>query len=127
MKVAHPHKPVLCASSDGGFLFCLQELASAVQEKINLVTLVFNNNAFGNVLRDQQLGFDHRIMCAELQNPDFVKLAESFGMPAYRAESPEALHRPAIEALPANSPVLIELPIPRGSEVSPWELVNFKE
>ena len=127
VKVARPDKAVVCASSDGGFLFSLQELASAVQEKINLVTLVFNNNAFGNVRRDQEIGFDHRIMCSELQNPDFVKLAESFGVAAYRVESPQALEPVLRKALNTNGPVLIEVPIPRGSEVSPWEFVNFKE
>ena len=127
VKVANPTKAVICASSDGGFLFAPQELASAAQEKINLVTLVFNNNAFGNVLRDQQLGFANRVMCAELQNPDFVKLAESFGVEAYRAASPAALKPLLVNALAANGPVLIEIPIPRGSEVSPWEFVNFKE
>ena len=126
VKVANPDKAVICASSDGGFLFALPELASAVQEKINLVTLVFNNNAFGNVLRDQQMGFDNRIMCSELQNPDFVKLAESFGVEAYRAASPAALRPVLQKALAANFPVLIEVPIPRGSEVSPWEFINFK-
>jgi len=126
VKIANPEKAVVCASSDGGFMFAVQELASAVQEKINLVTLVFNNNAFGNVLRDQQLGFDHRIMCAELQNPDFVKLAESFGVEAYRAHSPAALKPLLANALAAHGPVLIEIPIPRGSEISPWEFVNFK-
>jgi acetolactate synthase-1/2/3 large subunit len=127
VKVAHPDKPVVCASSDGGFLFALQELASAVQENINLVTLVFNNNAFGNVLRDQQLGFDNRIMCAELQNPDFVRLADSFGIEAHRADSPAALQPVLTNALAANRPVLIEVPVPRGSEVSPWKFLSFKE
>jgi acetolactate synthase I/II/III large subunit len=127
VKVANPDKAVVCASSDGGFLFALQELASAAQEDINLVTLVFNNNAFGNVLRDQQLGFENRIMCAELQNPDFVKLAESFGVEAHRVDTPAALKPVLARALTANRPVLIEVPIPRGSEVSPWEFVNFKE
>jgi acetolactate synthase-1/2/3 large subunit len=127
VKVAHPNKAVICASSDGGFLFGLQELASAAQEKINLVTLVFNNNAFGNVLRDQQLGFDNRIMCAELQNPDFVKLAEPFGIAAYRADSPEALRPILTRALAESCPVLIEIPIARDSEVSPWEFVSFKK
>ncbi len=127
VKVAQPNKAVICASSDGGFLFGLQELASAAQEKINLVTLVFNNNAFGNVLRDQQLGFDNRIMCAELQNPDFVKLAEPFGIAAYRADSPEALRPILTRALAESCPVLIEIPIARDSEVSPWEFVSFKK
>lgn len=127
VKVAHPDKPVVCVSSDGGFLFSPQELATAVQEKINLVTLVFNNSAFGNVRRDQELGFDHRIMCADLQNPDFVKLAQSFGIEAHRAESPQALEPLLSKAFQASGPVLIEIPIVRGSEISPWEFVNFKE
>jgi len=127
VKIANPDKAVVCASSDGGFMFAMPELASAVQERINLVTLVFNNNAFGNVLRDQQLGFDNRVMCAELQNPDFVKLAESFGVEACCATSPAALKPLLKSALAANGPTLIEVPIPRGSEVSPWEFVNFKE
>ena len=127
VKIANPDKAVVCASSDGGFMFAMPELASAVQERINLVTLVFNNNAFGNVLRDQQLGFDNRVMCAELQNPDFVKLAESFGVEAYCATSPAALKPLLKSALAANGPTLIEVPIPRGSEVSPWEFVNCKE
>jgi acetolactate synthase-1/2/3 large subunit len=126
VKIANPTKPVVCASSDGGFLFGLQELATAAQEKINLVTLVFNNNAFGNVRRDQELGFDHRIMCADLQNPDFVKLAQSFGIEAHRAESPQALEPLLGNAFLAGGPVLIEIPIARGSETSPWEFVNFK-
>jgi acetolactate synthase-1/2/3 large subunit len=127
VKIAHPDRAVVCASSDGGFLFALQELASAKQERINVVTLLFNNNAFGNVLRDQQLGFDNRIMCAELQNPDFLKLAESFGVEAYRADSPSALEPLLRIALAANRPVLIEVPVETGSEVSPWEFVHFKE
>jgi len=127
VKIAHPDKPVICASSDGGFLFGLQELASAVQEKINLVTLVFNNKAFGNVLRDQQVGFDNRVMCAELQNPDFVRLAQSFGVEAQRVDSPQALEPVLRQAFFSNGPILIEVPIARGSEVSPWEFVHFKE
>ena len=127
VKVANPDKAVICCSSDGGFMFSPQELASAVQEKINLVTLVFNNNAFGNVLRDQQLAFDNRIMCAELHNPDFVKLAESFGVEAHRVHSPAELRPVLHNSFSAAGPVLIEVPISRGSEVSPWEFVNFKE
>jgi acetolactate synthase-1/2/3 large subunit len=127
VKIANPDKAVLCASSDGGFLFGLQELATAAQENINLVTLVFNNNAFGNVLRDQQHAFDNRILCAELQNPDFVKLAESFGIAAHRADSPEALRPVLMQALAANRPVVIEIPVPRASEVSPWEFISFQE
>jgi len=126
VKIAHPDKAVVCASSDGGFLFALQELATAAQEKIGLVTLVFNNNAFGNVLRDQQLGFGGRIMGARLQNPDFVKLAESFGIEGYRVDSPESLRPVLAKTLAEDRPALIEVTIEQGSEVSPWEFIQFK-
>jgi len=126
VKIAHPDKAVVCASSDGGFLFALQELATAAQEKIGLVTLVFNNNAFGNVLRDQQLGFGGRIMGAQLQNPNFVKLAESFGIDGYRVDSPESLRPVLAKALAENRPALIEVTVAQGSEVSPWEFIQFK-
>ncbi len=126
VKVAFPDTPVICASSDGAFVFSLQELATAVQENIPLVTLVFNNRAFGNVMRDQQLGFEGRLMCSELENPDFVKLAESFGAEAYRVDSPAALKPVLEQAIYATKPVLIEISIPRGSEVSPWDFIHFK-
>ncbi len=57
MKVAHPDKPVVALCGDGGFMFAVQELATAVQYGIGVVTLVFNNNAFGNVRRDQRERF----------------------------------------------------------------------
>ena len=61
-------------------MFGVQELSTAVQFKIGVVTLVFNNNAYGNVRRDQRERFDGRVVASDLVNPDFVKLAESFGV-----------------------------------------------
>lgn len=124
VKVAHPDKPVVAICGDGGFMFAVQELATAVQYGINVVTLVFNNNAFGNVRRDQQIGFEGRLIGAELTNPDFVKLAESFGITASRVNSPDAL-RPQLErALAAQRPALIEIVVPRGSEADPWPFIH---
>ncbi|MBL4800377.1 MAG: hypothetical protein JKY45_00700, partial [Emcibacter sp.] len=80
VKVANPDKPVISITGDGGFMFGVQELATAVQYDIPVVTIVFNNSAFGNVRRDQQQSYDDNIMGANLTNPDFVKLAESFGV-----------------------------------------------
>ncbi|MCH8898825.1 MAG: thiamine pyrophosphate-binding protein, partial [Chloroflexi bacterium] len=71
-KVAQPDKAVVALSGDGGFLFNSQEMATAVQHGINAVVVVFNDNAFGNVLRDQVNRFEGRIIGAELHNPDFV-------------------------------------------------------
>ena len=76
-KVANPDRPVVAITGDGGFMFGVQELSTAVQFKIGVVTLVFNNNAYGNVRRDQRERFDGRVVASDLVNPDFVKLAES--------------------------------------------------
>ena len=120
VKVGNPDKPVVSITGDGGFMFGVQELAAAVQHEINLVTVLFNNNAFGNVLRDQQQQF-HGPMGSELRNPDFVKLAESFGARGWRAHSPTELRTLVERGFAEKGPVLIEVPVPQGSEVSPWK------
>src|SRR4051812_36286285 len=123
-KIAHPDRPVVAITGDGGFMFAVQELATAVQYNIGVVTLVFNNNAYGNVRRDQRERFDGRVVAADLVNPDFVRLAESFGVAASRVTSPDQF-RPALEAALAHSgPYLIEIEVPRDSEVSPWAFIH---
>jgi acetolactate synthase-1/2/3 large subunit len=120
VKVGNPNKPVVSITGDGGFMFGVQELAAAVQHDINLVTVVFNNNAFGNVLRDQQTKFSGP-MGSELRNPDFVKLAESFGAQGWRARTPDELRGLVERGFGQKGPVLIEVPVPQGSEMSPWK------
>ncbi len=120
VKVGNPDKPVVSITGDGGFMFGVQELAAAVQYEIGLVTVVFNNNAFGNVLRDQQTKFSGP-MGSELRNPDFVKLAESFGAAGWRAHTPDELRKRLERGFAQRGPVLIEVPVPQGSEVSPWK------
>ena len=123
-KVAHPDRPVVAITGDGGFMFGVQELATAVQFNIGVVTLVFNNNAYGNVRRDQRERFDGRVVASDLVNPDFVKLAESFGVGAARVTSPETF-RPALEkALAHGGPYLIAVEVPRDSETSPWAFIH---
>jgi acetolactate synthase-1/2/3 large subunit len=123
-KVANPDRPVVAITGDGGFMFGVQELATAVQFNIGVVTLVFNNNAYGNVRRDQRERFDGRVVASDLVNPDFVKLAESFGVSAARVTAPEAF-RPALEkALADGGPYLIAIEVPKDSEVSPWEFIH---
>jgi acetolactate synthase-1/2/3 large subunit len=123
-KVAHPDRPVVAITGDGGFMFAVQELATAVQFNIAVVVLVFNNNAYGNVRRDQRERFEGRVVAADLVNPDFVKLAESFGVGAMRVNSPEGF-RPALEkALASGGPYLIDIEVPRDSEVSPWAFIH---
>jgi acetolactate synthase-1/2/3 large subunit len=123
-KVAHPERPVVAITGDGGFMFGVQELATAVQFNIGVVVLVFNNNSYGNVRRDQRERFEGRIVASDLVNPDFIKLAESFGVGAARVTSPDHF-RPALEkALADGGPYLINIEVPRDSEVSPWAFIH---
>jgi len=123
-KVAHPDRPVVAITGDGGFMFGVQELSTAVQFKIGVVTLIFNNNAYGNVRRDQRERFDGRVVASDLVNPDFVKLAESFGVGAVRVTSPDHF-RPALEkALADGGPYVISVEVPTDSEVSPWTFIH---
>jgi acetolactate synthase-1/2/3 large subunit len=121
-KAALADRPVLSIAGDGGFLFQLQELATAVQHRIPLVTVVFNDNAFGNVRLFQDRHFGGRRIASDLVNPDFVRLAECFGAQGLRAETTAAL-RAAIERGFATSdrPTLIEMPL--GPLPSPWEFI----
>jgi acetolactate synthase-1/2/3 large subunit len=124
VKVGNPDKPVVSITGDGGFMFGVQDLATAVQYGINLVTVLFNNNAYGNVLRDQQRLFEGRLIGSELRNPDFVKLAESFGMAGCRIATPAQLKRELDKALSQDAPALIEVTVDPRSEVSPWEFLT---
>ena len=123
VKVGAPDKKVVSLTGDGGFLFAGSELATAVQYGIGLVTVVFNNSAYGNVLRDQTRLFDGRVAGAKLHNPDFQQYAASFGVKSWRVTAPDNF-RPAIEAaLDEPGPTLIEVMTDIASEVSPWEFI----
>lgn len=124
VKVANPDKAVVSVSGDGGFMFGVQELASAVQHGINVVSIVFNNNAYGNVRRDQNTVFEGRLIGSELVNPDFVALAKSFGVWSKRVESAADLQAAITAALAQNAPALIEVPVETGSETSPWDFLH---
>ena len=125
-KAAYPGRAVVSVTGDGGFLFAATELATAVQYGLNVVTIVFNNSAYGNVRRDQIEGFDGRVIASELINPDFVKFAESFGIEGRRATTPDELRKTLEKAVAADAPVLIEVPVERGSETSPWKFLTPK-
>jgi len=117
-KVAQPDKAVVVLSGDGGFLFNSQEMATAVQHNINVVVIVFNDNAYGNVKRDQMNQFQGRTIGVELHNPDFVKLAEAYGVKGFVANGPAELEATLRDALTLDSPVLIEVPV--GPMPSPF-------
>ena len=111
VKAAHPDKPVLSIAGDGGFMFGVQDLATAVQHGIGLVTLVFNDNAYGNVKRMQKEQYGNRVIASDLRNPDFVRLAESFGARGLRAHTPDELRAAIRAGFAEEGPTLVEVPV----------------
>src|SRR2546428_664818 len=111
-KVAVPGKPVVMIAGDGGFLYYAQEMSTAVQQGINVVAVVFNDNAYGNVARnlDEHWG---GTFAAELHNPDFVRLAEAYGAVGRRAKEPAEVGTLVADAIQMDRPVLIEVPVGR--------------
>jgi acetolactate synthase I/II/III large subunit len=126
VKVANPDRAVVSVTGDGGFLFGLQELATARAHNIALVTLVFNNHSYGNVRRDQVDRFGGRLAGADLHNPDFVKLSESFGVSASQVTTPPQLRAALSAALETNQPWVIEVETEIGSETNPWDYIHMK-
>lgn len=124
VKVANPDKVVISVNGDGGFMFGVQELATAVQYGINVIAVVFDNASFGNVRRDQTERYDSRFIGAELRNPDFVKLAESFGARAERVSSPAGLRGALERSIAADVPAVIVVQSERGSDASPWPFLH---
>jgi len=121
-KVACPNKKVFCISGDGGFMFNVQELSTAVAHDIDVTTIVFNDGAFGNVKRYQKDNYGERYIGVDLHNPDLQMLGRSFGMTALRAETPEDLRTALQEADTAPGPALIEVPV--GEVPSIWKLIS---
>ncbi|MDE0366709.1 MAG: thiamine pyrophosphate-binding protein [Gammaproteobacteria bacterium] len=121
VKAANPDKPVVNLAGDGGFLYTSNEMATAAQYNIGLVTVLFNNNKFQNVQRQQRDWFGGRIIGSDLKNPDFIAYGESFGISSSRVDTPEALRNELARYLARDEPGLIEVPV--GDMASPWEFI----
>ena len=124
VKVAKPDRPVICMAGDGGFMFNASELSTAVKYGINVVTIIFRNDSYGNVARDLDTMFGGTYE-TDLHNPDFVKFAESFGAVGMRADDPAELETLIPLALAQQAPVLIDVPfaemaIPRAPQFAPF-------
>ena len=113
--------PVVSISGDGGALFTIAELATAVLHEIPVNIIVMKDNAFGNVRGIQRDQYGARYIASNLENPDFVKLAESFGVTSARANNPDELRSELDKALLNPGPNLIEVPV--GEFPSPWKYV----
>ena len=111
-KVGNPHRQVVATIGDGGFMYASSELSTAVQEGINVVTLVFNNGLLGASRADQMHRYQGRAIGTELHNPDFAQLAEVYGALGIKLADRRELGPALREALNANRPAVIEVPMP---------------
>ena len=112
-KVGNPDRPVVALCGDGGFMYAASELATAVQYGINVVAVIFNNGVFGASFADQSSRFQGRVVGTELHNPDFMKLAESFGARGMRVEKTADLPGAIQDAIAGERPTVVEMVTPR--------------
>ena len=108
-KAVHPDRPVVCVAGDGDFLMTGQELATAVQEELDVVVLVVNNGMYGTIRMHQERRYPGRVVGTDLRNPDFVAYARAFGAHGALVERSEDFGPALDEALGCGRPALIEL------------------
>ncbi|MDD5127018.1 MAG: biosynthetic-type acetolactate synthase large subunit [Dehalococcoidales bacterium] len=119
VKVGRPDETVWCIDGDGSFQMTLHELATIVQEKLNLKIAIMNNGYLGMVRQWQDLFFGKRYVATPLTGPDFVKIAEAYGMNGIRVTRPEDV-RPAIErAMAHDGPFLVDFIVEPEENVYP--------
>jgi acetolactate synthase-1/2/3 large subunit len=117
--LASPAKQVIAIIGDGGFQMTIQELGTIMQYKVPVKILVLNNNFLGMVRQWQQLFYRKRYSFTEMENPDFVKVAEAYGIPAQKVETREALI-PALKLmLTAPGSYLLEVVVGKEDNVFP--------
>ena len=120
-KAAMPDRKVLAIAGDGGFMYQVGELATAARHNLAVVVVVFDNGAFGNVKRIQQERYGNRLIASDLHNPDFAKLADSFGIPSFKAIDAKQLEDALHKAFALNAPALVW--VPHGDVPSPWDMI----
>jgi acetolactate synthase-1/2/3 large subunit len=108
-KAVHPDRTVVCLAGDGDFLMTGQELATAVQEELDIVVLVVNNGMYGTIRMHQERHYPGRVIGTDLRNPDFVALARAYGAHGALVERSEEIGDALDEALGCGRPALIEL------------------
>jgi len=120
-KIAMPDKEVFDIAGDGSFLMNMQELCTAVQHRLNVKIAILNNKFLGMVRQWQHLFFNNRYSytCLECQ-PDFIKLAESYGCVGLRAEKPDDVEKVLLESFKVkDKPVVMDFVVDREENVFP--------
>jgi acetolactate synthase-1/2/3 large subunit len=118
-KLGVPEKQVVAVIGDGGYQMTVQELGTIMQYKIPVKILVLNNNFLGMVRQWQQLFHEKRYSFTEMANPDFIKLAEAYNIPARKVEKREDLQAAVQEMLDATGPYFLEAVVGKEDCVFP--------
>lgn len=118
-KLAIPQKQVVAVIGDGGYQMTVQELGTIMQYKIPVKIMVLNNHFLGMVRQWQQLFHGKRYSFTEMENPDFVKLAEAYSIPAKKVEKREDLDAAMNEMLAADTPYFLEVVVGKEDNVFP--------
>jgi acetolactate synthase-1/2/3 large subunit len=116
-KLVHPERRVVTVNGDGGFLMNCQELETATRLKTPFVNVIWENRQYGSIVWKQDKKFGEHFG-VDFTNPDFVKLADAFGMPAWRCEAADDFGRHLDHALTLDVPSLIVLPIDYSIDVA---------
>ena len=108
-KLAHPDRPVVNFQGDGCFMMTSQELATAVQYALPIITIVANNGVYGTIRMHQEREYPNRVIGTTLMNPDFAAFARSFGADGYTVEATQDFGPAFDSALRSGKPSVIEL------------------
>ncbi|MFV0254179.1 MAG: thiamine pyrophosphate-binding protein [Beutenbergiaceae bacterium] len=119
-RVASGGEDVIALCGDGGVLLTITELATAVQSGIGVIAIIFNDNAYTAVRREQQRFYPGRLPATALNAPDFVALAHSFGAQGVLARTPDELRAAIAAARGRDLPTVIEVPLPAEYAVTLW-------
>ncbi|MGD9929494.1 MAG: biosynthetic-type acetolactate synthase large subunit [Mangrovibacterium sp.] len=112
-------RTVVAFVGDGGFQMTLQELGTIVQNKLPVKIILLNNNFLGMVRQWQQLFFEKRYSFTELTNPDFIMIANGFGMPAHKVTKREELEAGIQKMMDHDGPYLLEVVVEKEDNVFP--------
>ena len=108
-KVVHPGRPVVAVTGDGDFLMTGQELATAVQHRLDVVVLVANNGMYGTIRMHQERTYPGRVIATDLRNPGFAALAEAYGAHGETVTDAEEFPAALERALAAGRPAVLDL------------------
>ncbi len=118
-KIGCPGETVWCVAGDGGFQMTMQELATIVQEKVAVKIAILNNGFLGMVRQWQQLFYEKRYMATPLWNPDFVKLAEAYGIPGLKVTDKKMVPAAIQRAMDYDGPFLIDFVVEPDENIYP--------